>query len=143
MAPAGWSHIAKRKTKGKVKGLLQALHDAPDPTVRQAAAKALGRIAARSQDPARRTSAIEGLVAALRDADRIVGKTATRQLGRVGAPAVKPLLSALERTDKSSRKAALKAIRKIGPGALRPLGSVLKSGDKGMRKTALWILKRL
>jgi HEAT repeat protein len=139
----GSPNIEKLRAKGKVKALLRALHDARDPAVRRDAARALGQIGARSRDAARRTRAIEGLVAALRDEDRRVSKAAARGLSRVGAPSVRPLLSAFKGAGKSGRKASLKVIRQIGPKAVRPLGSVLRSGGRGMRKAALWILRRL
>ncbi len=68
--------VAKLKAKGDVPGLIKALGYAKDAGVRRAAAEALGQI--------RDATAVEPLIAALRDQDTGVRMRAAEALGRLG-----------------------------------------------------------
>jgi HEAT repeat protein len=98
-------------------------------SVREAAAKALGRIGD--------AAAVPGLLAALRDESWQVREAAAEALGEIGAPAVPGLLAALRDADWQVRRAAAAALREIGDAAAVPgLLAALGDADANVREAA-------
>jgi HEAT repeat protein len=98
-------------------------------SVREAAAKALGRIGD--------AAAVPGLLAALRDESWQVREAAAEALGEIGAPAVPGLLAALRDADWQVRRAAAAALREIGDAAAVPgLLAALRDADWVVRREA-------
>ena len=84
----GPPNVEKLKAKKDVNGLIKALSYQKDPSVNQAAAKALGQIGD--------ARAIEPLIVALNNRNRLVIQAVATALVWFGAPAVKPLVSAIK-----------------------------------------------
>ena len=109
MAPfgPGRPEIETLKRERDVERLARALGNTGDAGVRKAAARALGEVG----DP----RAVEPLIAALGDPDRLVREAATGALGKIGDPrAVEPLVAELaashERDAVYVREAAVTAL---------------------------------
>jgi HEAT repeat protein len=87
----GPPNIEKLKTRRDVQGLIRALTYKKDPSVRAAAAAALGEIG--------QPSAIEPLITALLDVagEAVVHNAAHSALVKIGAPAVEPLIGTMRR----------------------------------------------
>lgn len=118
-----------------VETLVGALVD-PGPSVREAAARALGRIG----DP----SAVGPLAGALGDGDASVRHAAAWSLMDLGLPAVQPALGVLIHGSHSARASAAKVLGRLGDlQALQPLIHALGDGHSDVRAVAAEALGRL
>ena len=122
--------------KNREEVLISALKD-EDSDVREAAAKALGKI----KDP----RAVEPLISALKDEDSDVREAAAKALGEIKDPrAVEPLISALKDVNWRVRDAAAEALGEIkDPRAVEPLISALKDVDVLVREAAAKALRKI
>ncbi len=108
-------------------GPLMAAFGAGDRDTRKDAARTLGRIGD--------ARAVEPLVAALRDRDQAIRRSATDALVKIGTPAVDSLIAAFK--DPDVRKYAARALGRIGdPRALPPLSVGLKDERGAVRLAA-------
>jgi HEAT repeat protein len=133
-------------------------------SVREAAAKALGRIgdaaavpgllaalgdadadvrraAAKALGEIGDAAAVPGLLAALRDADWRVRWAAAKALGEIGAPAVPGLLAALRDESWQVCEAAAEALGEIGAPVVPGLLAALRDADWRVRRAAAWALR--
>ncbi len=120
-----------------VEPVVRALESDGAWVVRRQAAQSLGDIG--------RRSALEALVAALRDADSRVSAVAARSLGRLGdKAAVGPLLARLRRAGaQRDRVALIEALGRLrDPRAIDPLLDALEDGDAMVRAMAARMLPR-
>jgi HEAT repeat protein len=97
MALWGSPDLEKWKAKGRVKGLLKALQNAQDPTVRQAAAQALGRIGV------------------LKDTKKRGRRISLKVIGKIGPWVIRSLGSVLKSGGKGVRKVARWVLRRLWP----------------------------
>lgn len=95
MPLSGPVNVKELETKGDVKGLVKALRYTKDHKVRMATAEALGQIGD--------AWAVEPLILALKDKDKIVRKKVAEALERIGTPAIELLIAALEASNSLSR----------------------------------------
>lgn len=167
----GPPNVDKLKAKDDVKGLIKALKY-KDSSVRQAAAEALGAIGAPAVEPLIATirrpgvnlgwitevvrvllmigdSAIESLIAALRDKDIMVRIMAALALSHTGdRRAIEPFIAALKDEHAMVRLSAAEALGKMGdPRATGPLSAALEDAlanrHEGMAKAARKALEQI
>lgn len=118
-----------------VEGLTGALAD-PNPAVRRASAKALGKI--------RHTSAVPSLSESIRDEDADVRRFAAQALGRIGDEgAVEVLGEALRDSDVRVRKAAAGALWDIGDASLPVLKDALNDPNPQTTIIAAYTLTKM
>jgi HEAT repeat protein len=129
-------NVQKLKSRGDVKGLIEALGFQDDHNVRFAAASALGQIG----DPL----AVDSLILALNDRQR-VKEMAALALGEIGdLRSVEPLITALEDVNWEVQGAVAKALGKIGDNrAIQPLINLLKDKSKNVRWHAAQALEAI
>jgi HEAT repeat protein len=115
--------LGRLRDRRAVKPLIHSLQTDRDRVVRNWVAAALGDIG----DP----SAVEALIAILKDDDSGLRFCATEALGKIGDErAFRPLLTVLEDKELYPRAYAAEALGRIGePGALEPLVKVLQGTD--------------
>jgi len=78
---------------------------------------------------------VEPLIAALKDGDQGIRRSATEALVKIGAPAVEPLIAAFK--DQDVRKYVARALSRIGdPRATEPLSAGLKDQNGDVRTAA-------
>jgi HEAT repeat protein len=129
MALFGAPKIDKLEAKGNVKGLLRALtHE--QPSIRVAAAQALGRLKA--------SEAVGPLISALLDRDVAVAVVAAQALGAIGdVAAVQALTMVLSTPPQERRIAALHSLGQIGgEPALDGIVSALQVEDASLDEQA-------
>jgi HEAT repeat protein len=128
--------VEKLERNKDVDGLIKALGYTKDSQVGYDAAKALGKMG---------ISAVDPLIAALRDSEWVVRRNAAKALGAIGdSKAVDPLVTALKDSHDSVRLEAAEALGAIGdPRASWPLMAALKDSNKYMRKTAILALGKI
>jgi HEAT repeat protein len=126
--------INRLKARRDVRGLLKALGYAPDATIRQGAARALGQLHA--------APASEALIASLQDSEPPVRRDAAWALGQIGDPqATEPLIALLEDNHTEVHNAAAWALGQIGdPQAIDPLIAALRHWEEDVREAAFWAL---
>jgi HEAT repeat protein len=89
-------------------------------------------------------SAVEPLIAALKDGNSNVRSGAAKALGFImDIRAVEPLITALKDKDSSVRESAAVSLRKIGTPAVEPLIAALKNKDTSLRIGAANALGRI
>jgi HEAT repeat protein len=121
--PLGWN------------ALCEALHD-PDSAVRQCAALGLRKRPM--------SSAIDGLIEALEDSDRLVARLASDALAAIGQAAIDPLNKAMESPDAGVRIEAVRALSNIDdPQAIPPLLAALNDSSRVVEFWAEQGLERL
>ncbi len=122
--------------RAAVPWLVKALDDR-HPTVRRAAAKALGQVS-KAAEPA-----IPPLIRHLGDEDSGCRIEAAQTLGRIGSPALQPLLKAAADVQPTVRQAAVKALGLISndsPRVIPALIGHLGDEDADCRNEAAWAL---
>jgi HEAT repeat protein len=163
----GPPNVEELKAKGDVQGLTKALSYKNDAAIRQAAAKALGKIGSaqaiepliavfKSRDVLRKDAAealvkigapaVESLIATLRDEDELVlvREDAARVLGKIGdVRAVEPLIAVLKEDDKFVRQAASRTLQEIGMPAVEPLIAALEGREWQVQEGAAKALGKI
>jgi HEAT repeat protein len=114
---------------------IAALQDDND-DVRQVAAEILGDIG--------NPHAVAPLIAALGDGETELGRKAFEALLKIGRSAVEPLIAALRDQDQYVREAAARALGRLDDSrAVEPLVAVLRDNYSSVRKAAAWALGML
>ncbi|MCP4701737.1 MAG: hypothetical protein GY862_33495 [Gammaproteobacteria bacterium] len=89
-------------------------------------------------------SAVEPLMAALKDGYGDLRRATVEALVKIGQPAVKPLIAALKDNNKYVRLTVAKALGRIGDKqAIAPLTAALKDSDKSVRMSAVEALGQI
>lgn len=127
---------AASDTEEALTALVAALRH-PDPDVRRAAARGLGRVG---------PPAIPRLKEALADPDREVRRMAVEALGWIGPGAVPALIDALKDESPPSRRAAARALGRLGPAAKSAESALIEAlgdADQQVSQSATRALRRI
>ena len=129
MENLGAPDIAKLKGNGDIRGLIKALGYAGDYHLRDAAQAALLEIGA---------SAVEPLIAALKDSGWSGRFGAAQVLGKMGDPrALGPLTALLSDKDESMHVAGIGGLGELrDPGGVAPLAALLSDASEDTRRQA-------
>jgi len=127
------NHVEGEETVGPLRDLLQD----SCPWVREAAARALGRIGPEARN------AVQALGERLGDDDPRVRTAALRALARIGAASVEVLANALAGAEVEGRWVYMQALTDIGAASIPVLAPLLRSKDKEERRKALISLTTL
>jgi hypothetical protein len=126
----GPPNVEELKAEGNVKGLIKALRYKKDPSVRQAAAEALGQLGD--------ARAVKPLIVAIRwDRNHDVCQAAAKALEMIGTPAVKPLVVALKTAAQEGNQRVVEAADET----LKNLGWQ-SDEDKSEIGATYWLAKR-
>jgi len=131
----GPPNVEKMLAKKDVKGLIKTLRY-KEPDIRIKATKALGNIAHYA------ASAVDPLIATLKDSNSNVRKAAAEALGKIGNErAEEPLIAALNDNDNDMLKEVTAALEKIRQIRIETLETALKCEDWRLRKSAIESLR--
>lgn len=111
-------------------GLLEAVHDGEEPRIRRAAVEAIGRLGV--------TSAVDMIVAALKDPDSLVRKSCVEALQKLASSTPKRssgLMSALDDTEPSVRRTAAVALSGVKDASQR-LADLARQDQNGLVRVA-------
>lgn len=119
--------------------LKKCLRDKAHPKVQEAAAAALGEIAAQSIRVAQDKDLVAALREALKDSEEMVRRSAAQALGRLGpstASAQADLAKALKDAKPSVRQNAAWALGQLGKTSVKHLGVALADSDRFVQRDA-------